>query len=110
MGGYSSDKTLGHTFNLSECSYSECVSKNVMPNFHSSFMFVFIRRHLPAVALLQSLLAAGGDALNSAVASLLVRVRSVPYSVCLSVCVCKLGVRDLSKAWATSCGAFRSIQ
>lgn len=77
MGGYSSDKTHGHTFNLSECSYSKCVSKNVMPNFHSSFMFVFIRRHLPAVALLQSLLAAGGDALNSAVASLLVRHRSV---------------------------------
>lgn len=38
-----------------------------MSNFHSSFMFGFFRRHLPAVALLQSSLAAGGDALNSAV-------------------------------------------
>lgn len=40
-------------------------------------MFIFIRRHLPAVALLQSLLAADGESLHSAVASLLVRLRTV---------------------------------
>lgn len=82
MGGYSSDKRHGRTFNLSERPDSERVSENVMPDFNSSFMLVFFRRHLPAVALLQSLLAAGGDALNSAVC---VSVRAAPVR---TVCVC----------------------
>lgn len=89
MGGYTSDKGHGQTFNLSERADSERVSKNVMPDFNSSFMFVFFRRHLPAVALLQSLLAAGGDALNSAVC---VSARAAPFrTVC--VCVCGAGER-----------------
>lgn len=82
MGGYSSDKRRERTFNLSERPDSERVSENVMPDFNSSFMLVFFRRHLPAVALLQSWLAAGGDALNSAVC---VSARAAPVR---AVCVC----------------------
>lgn len=82
MGGCSGDKRHGRTFNLSERPDSERVSENVMPDFNSSFMLVFFRRHLPAVALLQSLLAAGGDALNSAVC---VSARAAPVR---AVCVC----------------------
>lgn len=61
-------------------------------------MLVFIRRHLPAMALLQSLLAAGGDALNSAAASLLVRLRTV-LRVCGAYAICQRpGLRHLVRS------------
>lgn len=43
------------TFNLSERPHSERVPQNVMSDFNSSFVFLFIRRHLPAAAFLRGL-------------------------------------------------------